>query len=206
MPLQFATPPADSNQALTRGLQQVAQAASGGMLGGASALTAGSSKKLEPHQVFELSLSDLAAQRGFEAARPVSWRYLIVSNQRVVQAAEVLSSPQGGASQFGALTTGHTRGVEDAFHQAEQLPEVQRGPYEIRALRVPALYVMAIWLKDLQGTADRFLLLPPVFEPFKTRVVYDRGDLLAVMHRVAAQRMAQEQKLAAEQKLMSNPP
>jgi hypothetical protein len=120
---------------------------------------------MRPHPVYELGLDDLAAGKGLGAARRVAWRYLLVANDQLRQAAEIIEDPRGGGSQCGALTTGFVAGAVEAFRIAEQLPEVQRGAYEIRALRIPSLYVMSLWLKDLQGNQDRFIVMPPAFPP-----------------------------------------
>src|SRR5262249_43555741 len=102
------------------------------------------------------------------------------------QAAEILSDPGKGGSQFGSLTTGFAAGAERGFETAEHLPEVQQHTYEIRALRVPALYLMTLWLKDQQGQQDRFIVLPPAFPPLQPLVAYSAFDLLAILHRLAA--------------------
>jgi hypothetical protein len=86
-------------------------------------------------------------------------------------------------------------GEEQAQGVAERLPEIQQGQYELRALRVPALYLMSLWLKDLQGNEDRFLVLPPVFPPLQALAVYSASDLLPVMQQLAVQKAPLEKKV-----------
>src|SRR5262245_21682929 len=93
------------------------------------------------------------------------------------------------------LTTGFVTGAEAAFSLAERLPESQQQTYEIRALRVPALSVMALWLKDTQGQQDRFIVLPPAFTPLQPLRPYTSSDLLAVLQRQAAQKAPLEEKV-----------
>src|SRR5262249_3226094 len=150
MPLTFAVPPQDGLATLTRGLQTIRQAQALDPRGGAALAVPPAPQAMQPHPVYELGLDDLAAGKGLEAARRVAWRYRLGDNSQVRQAAEILEAP-GGGSRFGMLTTGFVAGAESAFSVAEQLPDVQQRTYEIRALRVPALYVMALWLKDTQG-------------------------------------------------------
>ncbi|MBW3598253.1 MAG: hypothetical protein KY475_13400 [Planctomycetes bacterium] len=188
MPLSFATPPVDGTAVLTRGLQDLSAAST---LGAAAKAPPGA-QVMEPHPVYEMGLSDLDAGKGFGAG----WRYLLVENQNIVQAAELSGPPPGGGPpKFNALTTGYAGAMEDVFDKAEHLPEVAGHDYEIRALRVPGLYVMALWLKDLKGTDDRFLLVPPTFPPFNKDAVYDPNDLLQLLHTAASKKLAQEQQV-----------
>jgi len=195
MPLNFATPPVDGRAVLAQGLRELSMASTAG--GKGFALGGAAPQAMEPHPVYELGLDQLKDQKTrFEDARLVGWRYLLVQNQKVVQAAEISGTPAGGSgSKFSSLTSGYAAAMEDVFHKAEQLPEVAGGDFEIRTLRVPGVYVTALWLKDLQHKRDRFLLVPPVFSPFRADVVYDPGDLLQLLNTAATNKLAAEQKL-----------
>jgi hypothetical protein len=149
---------------------------------------------MKPHPIYNLGLDDLAASKGMEAARLVAWRYLLIAHRQIRQAAEILPDPRGG-SRFGGLTTGFVAGAEEAFRLIDQMPEVQQRTYEIRALQVPSLNVMALWLKDLQGTQDRFIVLPPAFAPVQALRPYTTSDLLALLHQLAAQKAPLEQRV-----------
>jgi hypothetical protein len=196
MPVTFPTPPSDSLSALQDGLRNVRAAQQLDPRGGSLALAvAPTAKTMRPHPVYELGLNDLAAGKGIEAARPVAWRYLLVANNQTKQAAEIIPDPLGGGSLFGALTTGFVAGEEEALRVADQLPDVRQRAYEIRALRVPALYVMSLWLKDTKGNEDRFIVMPPAFAPIKSLLVYTTGDLIAILQSLAAQKAPQEQKV-----------
>lgn len=192
MPLSFATPPADGTKVLKQGLQELSAASS---IGAAAKAPAGA-QVMAPHPVYELGLADLDAGKGLASACLTGWRYLLVAGQNIVQAAELSEPPPGGGPlQFNSLTTGHAHSMEAVFEKAENLPEVAGREYEIRALRVPALYVMALWLKDLQGDEDRFLLVPPVFSPFNQGAVYNPKDFLQLLHTAASKKLAQEQQV-----------
>jgi hypothetical protein len=196
MSVTFPSPPSDGLATLERGLRAIRTAQQLDPRGGAAALVVSpNSSALRPHPVYELGLDDLAAGKGIEAARPVAWRYLLVSNGQARQAAEVIPDPRGGGSQFGALTTGFVAGEEEALRVADQLPEIKQGTYEIRALRAPALYVMALWLKDVDGDDDRFIVMPPAFPPVQSLYAYPTSDLLAVLHQVAQQKAPMERNV-----------
>jgi hypothetical protein len=184
MPLTFATPPQGGKVAVIKGLQDVAPAST---LVGVAAAAAGPAglRVMEPFPVYSLGLSALVSN-GLDAAHLIGWRYLIVAGQNVVQAAEIFTPQKGGALELSSLTTGHAREMEDVLRNAEALPQVAQGDYEIRALRVPALYVTALWLKGLQKNRDLFLMVPPLFPPFNDKVPYDRDDFLKLLKAAAA--------------------
>jgi hypothetical protein len=55
--------------------------------------------------------------------------------------------------------------------EVEGWPVVADGEYDLRVLRLPALYLMALWLKDRDGHAD--LLVP--LDPPPTGIEAGRG-------------------------------
>jgi hypothetical protein len=196
MSVTFPTPPSDGLATLQQGLQAVQTAQKLDPRGGTSTLAVSSNAMtMRPHPVYELGLNDLAAGKGIEAARPVAWRYLLVANNQAQHAAEIIPNPRGGGSQFGALTTGFATGEEEALRVAGNLPEVQQRAYEVRALRAPALYVMAVWLKDLHGDEDRFIVMPPAFSPIQALSPYTTADLISVLQQLAGQKAPQEKSV-----------
>ena len=48
----------------------------------------------EPQQVFTLDLTDLAAGKGLDAARPTGWRYLVQEGDNVLASAETVAGPR----------------------------------------------------------------------------------------------------------------
>lgn len=192
MPLKFAAPPPGGKAAVIKGLQDLAGASS---LAHAAASAAGAAgpEVMEPYAIYSVGLGDILSS-GLDAAQLTAWRYLIVAGQHVVQAAEIFTPQKPGAVELNCLTTGHAREMEDLLQKAETLPQVSHGDYEIRALRVPSLYLIALWLKDLQANRDLFLVVPPcVFPPFNPQDVYDRDEFLKLLKAAAAKRVQQLQ-------------
>jgi hypothetical protein len=187
MPLKFATSPPSGKAAVIDGLKGLARSSA---WSAAAAAPAAGMQVMEPYPIYSLRLDGIMS-KGLDAAELVGWRYLIVSGQNVTQAAELVTT-QGGVPRLNALTTGHAGEMEDVFAKAEALPEVAQSDYEIRTLRVPALYVTALWLKALQGNADLFLVVPPcVFPPFDAQNVYQRDDFLTHLKAAATKRLQQ---------------
>lgn len=107
-----------------------------------------------PHPVYALTLQDLADGRGPGAAEHVAWRFLLQDGERVVAAVEV---PAGGGGP--TVNEGpYVRATESALAMLEQLPEVDGTEYELRLLKVVALYLVAVWLHEGDGSAD--LMVP----------------------------------------------
>jgi hypothetical protein len=100
-----------------------------------------------------LTLQELADGRGTDAAEHVAWRFLLQDGQRTVAAVEV---PVGGGEP--AVNEGpFVRATASALSKLEQLPDVERGDYELRLLRVVALYLVAVWL---HGDGSNDLIVP----------------------------------------------
>jgi hypothetical protein len=191
MPLTFAKPPAGSDEALQEGLRAVEAARKAGAEGGQRLAARAPASVMRPHPVYELGLNELAAGEGLGAARLVAWRYLLVANDQITEAAELYPAPRG-RTQFGAVTTGFAAGAGPALTLLEQLPEAGQGDYEVRALRVPALYLMAFWLKGKQGGEDRLIVLPPAFPPVQALRPYSPKELLGLLRPLAEEKLRLE--------------
>jgi hypothetical protein len=119
----------------------------------------------EPHPVFVATLDDLAAGKLLGAAKQTGWRYLLVQNDEVVAEAELTAGRRGakGAKtarnqdlEFAGLTHGPFTGATvDGLHAAERLPQIAKADYELRLLKVPAVYLVALWL---HGGGDDILV------------------------------------------------
>lgn len=105
------------------------------------------------YAVFSARLEDvLAEDRGLlDSARLLSWQYVVFEGNRVVALAEVAAGdPLQYASQQSPAVA---EAVLKAIREAETLDDVKKSDYELRILRVPELYLLAVWLhapgKDL---------------------------------------------------------
>jgi len=110
----------------------------------------------EPHPVYVATLDDLAAGKLLAAAKQTGWRYLLAQNDEVVAEAELAKGRRTAkgakgakreALAFAGLTHGPFTGATvDGLHAAERLPQVEKADYELRLLKVPAVYLVALWL------------------------------------------------------------
>lgn len=108
------------------------------------------------HQVFDLSGSDVESGTPLSQARLHVSRYLISHGSKLLAAAEVRESSCGCKAVFNRINDGpHVAGHEKALKLAESLS--LEGSFRLQVLRVPSLYVMALWLKSTDGGNDVFI-------------------------------------------------
>jgi hypothetical protein len=62
------------------------------------------------------------------------------------------------------------------------------GDAEVRALRVPALHLMALWLHALDGQRDVLVPMSPAPLPVEPGRFYPAEELLAILSELAAER------------------
>ncbi len=121
----------------------------------------------EPHPVFYVPLDALAGGKLLDAATQASWRYLLVQDDAPIAEAELSAGRKGArgagakALEFLGLTQGPFAGATvDALAAAERLPQVAAADYELRLLKIPAVYLVALWL---HGAKDDILM--PMGDP-----------------------------------------
>jgi hypothetical protein len=116
-----------------------------------------------PHPVHALGLRALAEGQGLEAAELTGWRYLVQRRERTIASAE-LHGADPGTPEARALELNEgpfVRATETAIDDLAERPELAEATYELRLLRIPAVYVIALWLRAADGDGD---LLVPIGE------------------------------------------
>ncbi|UGT61256.1 hypothetical protein [Nocardia asteroides] len=99
-----------------------------------------------PHQIYTLGLDDITAGAGLDAARAVGWRYLVVDGAQIIASAETTLAPDG-TQQMSRFTEGpFVLATDKALKVVRKLPQLTAAGFDLRLLRIPALYVMALWL------------------------------------------------------------
>ena len=93
-----------------------------------------------------------------------------------------------GDSDFQANEGPFVSATAAAIASAEQDPRLAGGDYEVRLLRIPALYFMALWLKDNRGDGDVLIPLVPIPPPFDAGHTYPPGDVLSELAAEARKR------------------
>jgi len=137
-------------------------------------------------------LDALAQGKLLEAARQTSWRYLLIQDNAAVAEAELSVGRRGakGAAgrslEFVGLTHGpFAAATIDALDAAERLPQVASDDYELRLLKIPAVYLVALWL---HGTRED-ILIPMGNAPgsLKSNQPYTESAVIAALRGPAEQ-------------------
>jgi hypothetical protein len=99
-----------------------------------------------PHQVFTMGLDDITSGAGLDTAQPVGWRYLVEDGGQLIASAETTQAPDG-THEVSQFTEGpFVAETDKAVKAVRKLPQLAAAGFELRLLRIPALYVMALWL------------------------------------------------------------
>ncbi len=138
-----------------------------------------------PHHVFTVGLQDLV-ERGLEAATATSVRHLILDGGQPVASVELDLD-----GSFNHVNEGpFVAGTAAAMLAAEAMAEVQAGSFELRVLRISALHVMALWLKDVAGSNDVLVPLSPGPVRLEPGRPLDIGQFTAVVQELAREHLA----------------
>lgn len=141
-----------------------------------------------PHPVYSLSLTDVVENHPPSDDALTGWRYLVDVGAGPVAAAEIATTAQSTEPRFASLNQG-------PFVNAtvEALPVAETGggqaEYSMRLLRIPALYVLAMWLHAEDEGEDAFVPLAPAPDPLESGHEYTWGELRERLLPAARQRL-----------------
>ncbi|MBV8751366.1 MAG: hypothetical protein JO328_00715 [Hyphomicrobiales bacterium] len=152
-----------------------------------------------PHATYNLTPHDIAERRPLAAARLTAWRFLIASAGEPLAAGEVDLDGAGHPISFASLNIGPFVGSTlSALETAEKMPEVANGRYEARLLRIPEMYVMALWLKPRNAGDGIVVPLNPAPPALLARHAYDEAGFLAALAAPARECIAMAERLKHE--------
>ena len=159
MPLITESPPAGTEKVLNDVVSELV--GHGGVAMGLRAKAAVSA----PVRVHNLGADAIAAGKGLDAAQATGWLSTLTSDGQVRGTIELVPRRQtrrtGGAAEglgFGGFTSGPLqRSLANTIEAAER--EAGRSSVRVAVLRVPALYLLAVWLHGDEG--DQLIPVPP---------------------------------------------
>ena len=144
-----------------------------------------------PHAVYTLSLQDLVDGRRLREARLVAWRYLVEVDRRAVASAEVIAESGGRPPRFSQFNEGpFVQSTAAAIDALQRAPEIEKGAFELRALQIPALYLVALWLAEPSGEQDLIRPLEPAPSYLETERLYSETDFLEQLREPARTQLA----------------
>jgi hypothetical protein len=151
MPINAIAPPVDAADLVARYVRSLALARGTHFMDNAQPGELEQVELVAPHRVYSLSF-DSIYDRQLSRAAFVGWRFLILTGERVIASAEVLN---GGEPSVAVNTGESASATANAIDRLENLPEVRGGDFELRLLRINALYLAAIWL-----AGDQQIVIP----------------------------------------------
>jgi hypothetical protein len=192
MAIEFPDPPPHATSLADAGVSLAARSALEHDVSSALAtLTEGTSRELVlPHATYNLDAYDIAERRPLAVARLTAWRYLVKDAGSPMAAAEVAVDAAGHASAFSSLNMGpFVSSTMSALAAAEKIDAVANGRYQPRLLRIPELYVMALWLKAEKAGEDIVVPMSPAPEELTAGRGYDEAAFLEGLASSARQRI-----------------
>src|SRR5581483_7024275 len=180
MPIRFQQPPSVSDEVVRKGLNEVAQTHRFGIAAETIGGAIDTSNITSPHIVFSARLDNLRDGKGVESAQPESWRYFVGS-----RSAEV-GIGGGRQNNFLGVNTGpFNEGMQRTLQSVESDPRVQAEDFECRLLRVNALSLAALWLKNKGKGDDLIIPLGPAPAPFVAEKIYGRTEYNELLTKAA---------------------
>lgn len=142
-----------------------------------------------PHQVFTVGLTNLVDKNWVANVQLAGWRFLLQSQDGTRVAAEVNAS--SSADQGVSLNEGpFVQQTADLVSQARTSQSVANGDYEFTVLRIPGIYVMALWLRNRNSGGDIFIPMQPTLEELEPGREYGLDEITPILVAAAKTRLA----------------
>jgi hypothetical protein len=144
----------------------------------------------QPHPVYNLGVQDIAEGRGITAAVFGGWRFLLTEKGRAIGAAEVMGTEPIGTFRIAGVNVGPYVASTAAALQA--LPDqfkAESREWTLRMLRIPALFIWAVWFHEVSGTGDQFFPLGPAPEYLEEGRIYSWDELSEILRPPARSRL-----------------
>jgi hypothetical protein len=139
-----------------------------------------------PHRVAVLPANRIQPKMALrQAASLKGWRFLILNGKNVIATADTISNEKG-EQRFAQINEGpFVQGTEQVIRRAEEDELIRKGRFEPVFLMVPTLMVVALWLRDLDGDADRLMVIPPAPKELRSFAPLATNDFVAVLNDLA---------------------
>jgi len=192
MPVTFAAPPRQVIEITQRQLQTMAQQKHFTI----APLAAAEPNKIElvsGHPVYNIGLRDLLSDRPLTAAPLTAWRFIVNAGTPDSAAAETVQDPEHGIPAFASVNAGpFVAGTIAALKSLATDPAFAKGDWEGRMIRIPALYIMAIWAHEKKSGADLIHPTAPVPPYLDANKTYTWPEFKAALQEPAKQKLAND--------------
>jgi hypothetical protein len=111
---------------------------------------------LRPHRLYFLPLSGIVSGSGLEFAIAIGWRYVSIQDEQVLETTvETVSDKVVRDPQQRRLPI-HAKSAIFHYH-LKVIGAKLRGSYQVRALTVPPLMTLGIWLRPKRSGSSRII-------------------------------------------------
>lgn len=197
MSIITANPPTDGAEAIRTGVNSLLM--SSGDARRELTPSAGSFASVSmsaPHPVYHATLDGVLDGSLVTSAQFSCWRYFLLDDDRILAAGEIQPGSEEVERTFlGASTGKSVRSTVRAIARAEKIDAVREKDYELRLLRIPSLYVVALWL---HSEDDLFVLVPPTPRRLVPYSVHSADQLISALHDLASERRQFDDNLFEE--------
>lgn len=136
-----------------------------------------------PLENYRLTAQDLLGPAGLSAASPAGWSFAIEADRRTIAIADLVASDGGEGYRLALVAydrplTGITDALIMAEHEAADTKDALA-----RRLEIPALHVVALWLRSSQDDwrDDRLFVIPGTAEQAASIEGTSAGELLTTL-------------------------
>ncbi|MBA4148855.1 MAG: hypothetical protein H0X66_12135 [Verrucomicrobia bacterium] len=138
----------------------------------------------EPDTSYFVRLDELISGRLCAAAQLNSWRFLLSNGDEVIGEVELnANEKRGKLMEFVAIHQTHFSAASvQALKKAEKLTK-ENGQYEVRQLKIPSVYLVAIWFHS--ETDDLIVPLPPAPNGIEAFQFYSEQSLINLLQPAA---------------------
>ena len=140
-----------------------------------------------PHKVYSLDPMEILAGHSLEKAKHVGWRIFHPRDKSA--AIEAHCDEKGRNHTFAGINRGpFVQGTHQALDIASAHAALDEHSFELSMLRIPALYVMALWLKHKNSEEDIIISIPPTHHVIEPGRVYTSHEFWQRLYEAAKQR------------------
>jgi hypothetical protein len=145
--------------------------------------------------VYVLGLGAVVAGPDFSAAKLGLWTHFFPS-AREGDSQVVAADVNADTLRFASLKEGpQVLAFYQQVKMLQQAPDIAPRSFELAQLRIPALHVKAVWLKDKAGTNDVVIPIAPTDPALTPERRYSVPEFLAALRPAAESAMAQTDPL-----------
>jgi hypothetical protein len=184
MPIQLPSAPPEALAAVQQNVPRSLQASPPGSAFFAASAAPQGVNVSQPHRVFVASLDDVLSGNVLRNAAETAWRFFLMN-----AGDDAFATSEVTGSTVTQINEGpFVQGTASAMIAAEGLDAVRTRDYELRLLRIPALYTLAVWLT---APGDDILVpAAPATPPLVPNQPYNEAQFTAALLPLATKRKA----------------